>query len=125
MADPAQGRCVALFTGSRRWTDREAVRRDLQDLPIGALVVHGDCPTGLDAIVKRDAKRLGLHAAAIPALWEHYGKAAGYKRNAVMLLTQPTIVYAYPLGRSPGTRMMMRLAQETGVPVLDRSSVVA
>lgn len=118
-------RVVALFTGSRRWTDWEAVRRDVDALPRHALLVHGDCPTGADSLAAQFARECGLHAAAIPARWEHYGKSAGYKRNTAMLLTLPTIVYAYALGASPGTRMMMRLAQDAGVLVLDRSLVVA
>jgi hypothetical protein len=118
-------RVVALFTGSRRWTDWEAVKRDVDALPAHALLVHGDCPTGADSLAAQFARERGLHAAAIPARWEHYGKSAGYKRNTAMLLVLPTIVYAYPLSASPGTRMMMRLAQDAGVPVLDRSPVVA
>lgn len=118
-------RVVALFTGSRDWTDWEAVRRDVEALPRHALVVHGDCRTGADSLVARFARDRGLHVAAIPARWGHYGHAAGRNRNTAMLLTLPTIVYAYPLGKSPGTRMMMRLATGAGIPVLDRSPVVA
>jgi hypothetical protein len=125
MADTAQERVVALFTGSRGWKDWEAIKHDVYALPMHALVVHGACPSGADRMVQRAAEGRGLHVAAIGARWDCYGKAAGYKRNAVMLLTQPTIVYAYPLGASPGTRMMIRLAQDAGIPVLDRSPVIA
>lgn len=118
-------RVVALFTGSRRWTDWEAVKRDVEALPGHVLVVHGDCPTGLDAMVSQLAREDGLHVAAIPGRWDRYGRSADYKRNAAMLLTLPTIVYAYPLGDSYGTRMMMRLATEAGILVLDRSPVAA
>ena len=33
---------IALFCGSRDWTDREKIRRDLRSLPEGSLVVEGD-----------------------------------------------------------------------------------
>lgn len=46
-----------LITGSRVWSDHEAVDRAIRDaLPEAALevvVVHGACPTGADAIASR------------------------------------------------------------------------
>jgi YspA, cpYpsA-related SLOG family len=116
-------RVVALFTGSRDWTDVEAIRRDVDALPMHALIVHGANLNGADAIAHGLAEVRGLHVASVRARWDCYGKSAGYKRNTAMLLVQPTIVYAYPLGESPGTRMMMRLAQIKGIPVLDRSPI--
>ena len=38
-----------LVTGSIQWTDADAIRRELVQLPPGSVVIHGDC-TGADAL---------------------------------------------------------------------------
>jgi hypothetical protein len=51
-----------------------------------------------------------------PANWERYGKRAGYLRNKQMLEEgKPDLVIAFPGGK--GTAMMIKLAEEAGVPV--------
>ncbi|MBS1895613.1 MAG: DUF2493 domain-containing protein [Actinobacteria bacterium] len=101
---------VVLFSGSRRWGDPEPVCRDLDSLPAGSVVIEGGAP-GLDSIVRREAPIRGLHVATVPALWDHFGKPAGYRRNEAMLLLRPEELFAYPLGDSPGTRHMIRAAE--------------
>lgn len=122
MAEPAE-RVVALFTGSRDWTDIASIKRDIDTLPAHALVVHGANRKGADAIAHRLSEARGLHVAPIRARWDLHGKGAGRKRNIAMRLVLPTIVYAYPLPQGSGTQMMMRLAREWGIPVVDRSPV--
>jgi hypothetical protein len=107
---------VVLFSGSRRWEDPDPVTRDLETLPAGSLVIEGGAP-GLDTIVRREAPRLGLHVATVPALWSYFDKPAGYRRNEAMLMLQPEELFAYPLGESPGTRHMIRSAEAECVQV--------
>jgi hypothetical protein len=106
---------IALFCGSREWTDRERIRRDLESLPEGSVVIEGGA-RGADRIAREEAKALGIHVATVPALWDHYGRPAGYRRNEAMLRLQPDLVYAYPLD-GPGTANMIRAAEEACVPV--------
>lgn len=55
-----------------------------------------------------------------PADWNKYGKRAGYIRNKQMLEEgKPDIVLAFPGGK--GTAMMVRLAKEAGVRVIEVS----
>lgn len=115
---------VALFTGSREWSDRNAVSRVLADFHHDSLVIEGGA-RGLDSIVRDEAQRRGLHVATVPALWDLFGKAAGHRRNAAMLRLRPDVVYAFPLPHGKGTQMMIRLAQEAGVPVETPAQVVA
>jgi YspA, cpYpsA-related SLOG family len=68
-----------LITGSRTWEDREAIGFELADVAIlypEAVVVHGACPRGADAMADVAARTLGLavepHAArksGIPVRW--------------------------------------------------------
>ena len=52
-----------------------------------------------------------------PADWDKYGKRAGYIRNKQMLDEGcPDLVVAFPGGK--GTAMMIKLAEEAGIPVI-------
>lgn len=109
---------VALFCGSRGWSDREAIRRDLRALPDLSVVIEGGAQ-GADRIARFEATQLGLHVATMPALWSLYGKAAGPRRNAAMLKLRPDVVYAFNLG-TPGTDVMVKLSRLAGVEVIER-----
>lgn len=105
---------VALFCGSRGWTDRNQIRLDIEWLPNGAVVVEGGA-AGADRIAREEAVKRGLHVATVNALWSRYGSSAGPRRNAAMLKLV-TEVYAYNLGTS-GTNHMVALAQKAGLTV--------
>lgn len=103
-----------LICGGRDFQDLAAVKRALDALEDVRLVIHG-AARGADLLGKAWALERGVHFAGVPALWEHYDKAAGFKRNAAMLLLQPDMVVAFPGGR--GTADMIRQANAAGVPV--------
>lgn len=71
------------------------------------VVVHGACPTGVDAWAAREASDLGLWVVAVPAPWERFGRIAGPKRNgfAVRLATllsgmqYTPVAFVFPGGR--------------------------
>ena len=106
---------VALFCGSRDWTDRERIRRDLESLPEGSVVIEGGA-RGADRIAAEEATALGLHVAEVRALWDFYGRSAGYRRNEAMARLDPDVLYAYPLG-GPGTARMIEIAEAACIPV--------
>lgn len=117
-----------LVTGSRAWTDRTAVTKALFDegvkvSPLGTkwsdiTLVHG-AARGLDTIAAEIASDLGMQVEAYPADWETFGRAAGHRRNAVMVASGADICLAFPLGESRGTRGCMRLAEKAGIPVVN------
>ena len=114
-----------LVTGSRTWTDMDTVvgalrriRRDIEGRPI--VVVHGDCPTGADAIasylVKRAAPTFGLTEEPHPANWQLEGKRAGFIRNARMVNLGADLCLAFVKDGSRGASHTARLAEEAGIP---------
>jgi hypothetical protein len=109
---------VALFCGSRDWTDREAIRRDLEALPPNSVVIEGGA-RGADRIAREEAQALGIHVATVPALWDFHGKGAGYRRNEAMARMRPDFVYAYNLGTG-GTEQMIRVAEAECIQVRER-----
>jgi hypothetical protein len=110
-----------LVTGSRDWNDEAPVRAALTDATAGRpgphVVVHGACPTGGDAIADRIAAELGLTVERHPARWRHYGRSAGYRRNAAMVAAGADVCLAFIRDSSPGASMTARLAEEARIPV--------
>lgn len=106
---------VALFSGSRDWSDRERIERDVAKLPEGSVVIEGGA-RGADRIARETATECGIHVATVPALWDFYGRSAGHRRNEAMALLEPEVLYAYPLG-GPGTASMIRIAEAACIPV--------
>lgn len=107
---------VALFCGSRDWSDRDSIRRDLSSLPPGSIVIEGGA-RGADRIAREEAQALGIHVATVGALWHSFGRAAGPRRNEAMLRLAPDVVHAYPLG-GPGTAHMLRAAEHAEIEVV-------
>lgn len=120
-----------LITGSRDWTDVDAIRRVLQQLPPGSVVIHG-AQRGADTIADVQAKALGLTPLPYPARWDVHDpefcrcpsprprtcNGAGRERNQRMLDEgRPTRAVAFPLPSSRGTRDMVRRLKAAGVPV--------
>lgn len=75
---------------------------------------------GADTMAYNWAKRHGVKVHEYPADWEKYGKRAGYIRNKQMLEEgKPDLVVAFPGGK--GTAMMVNLARQAGVRVIEIS----
>lgn len=127
-----------LVTGSRNWTDRDAIARALFDalaayareaireMPV---LVHGGA-RGADTIADQVWRERMLWAElADPEIhradWERYGRRAGMVRNAEMVNAGATVCLAFPLGDSPGTRGCIRLAEKAGIPVVVHEGVPA
>lgn len=120
-----------LVCGSRDWLNEFAVERELRKLPKGAIIVHGDCPTGADALADKVARKLGFEVRTYPADWEGElaatgsSKAAGPKRNAKILREEHPdktgkpfafgLAFTEDLARSRGTKDMTERARKAGV----------
>ena len=105
------------FTGSRHWSRRFPVQKELRRLdPQEDVIVHGDAP-GLDRMVGMLARKAGFRVERHPADWDRLGKAAGVIRNRQMLDSGLDLVLAFPLEDSVGTCDMVNIAREAGVTV--------
>ena len=104
-----------LVCGSRDWTDRAAIYRELSKLPAGSVVLHGGAD-GADYLAGEVAEELGFDVVVYRANWITEGKSAGIKRNRRMLFDGcPDLVYAFhaKIRESSGTRDMVNLAAAT------------
>lgn len=115
-----------IFTGSRHWTGIYGEHRAgtvLMGLEVFTtiissplVIVHGDCPEGLDGIVDRWAIRHGYEPERHPARWGQFGKQAGHIRNQEMVNQGADMCLGFPLPGSRGTVDCMRRAQLAGIP---------
>jgi hypothetical protein len=112
-----------MVTGSRRWTDEDAIRRALHfaaggmgmETAPGVTLIHG-AARGADTIAAHLAVVLGWSVVPYPADWSRHGKAAGPIRNREMLDSKPDVVLAFPLPMSRGTRDVIREAVLRCIP---------
>jgi hypothetical protein len=111
-----------LICGSREWADYPQVVRIVRAFrDCRPTIIHGGA-TGADSMAQRAADLYGLLTVPYPVSredWDRYGKAAGPRRNDVMLQEgRPDLVIAFRLdGPSRGTDDMIRRARAAGVPV--------
>lgn len=90
-------------------------------------VIHGDCPTGADALAQRWAERqVDLRAPErFPADWNKHGRGAGPIRNRQMVETldpnRGDYVIAAFDGQSAGTTNAVNTARKAGLHVIELS----
>jgi hypothetical protein len=110
-----------LVTGSRDWADARLVRRAMRDYAVDddpITVVHGDCPSGADAIADAVALGLSWKTERHPADWRTYGKGAGFRRNAEMVALGADICLAFIRDGSRGATHTADTAEEAGIPTV-------
>jgi hypothetical protein len=123
-----------LITGSRHWVELDtivkAIEEELLELKTRkVVVVHGDCPTGADALVERYCRTTGnLITERHPADW-NIGHMAGHHRNQEMVDLGADVCLAFLMScRSPkctnpkfhfshGTVDCMKRAESAAIPV--------
>lgn len=107
-----------LVCGGRKFANRamfdEVMARLIGMFGCPSKLVHGDCPTGADAMADAWGKRLAIEVVACPADWDKLGKAAGPIRNEDMLMVhEPKRVIAFP-GRNGTADMVARAKNRRG-----------
>lgn len=106
-----------LVCGGRDFSDYQLMSEVLSDYEdVADVIIHGGAK-GADKMAGVWAKSNGVHSAEVTALWNSYGKSAGYKRNTAMLLLKPDLVIAFSGG--VGTKMMVDLARRGNIKVLE------
>ncbi len=109
-----------LVCGGRDYRDAGRVlevldRIHAQDLV--EVVIHG-CAPGADELGRRWAEHRHIEQLPFPPDWAGLGRAAGPRRNQMMLEQgKPDLVVAFPGGH--GTADMVRRARAAGVEVLE------
>lgn len=66
---------------------------------------------GADQLGERYAKERGIKLIQMPADWNRYGRAAGYRRNKQMAAIATHCIVFWD-GKSPGTKHMINIAQQ-------------
>ena len=104
-----------LICGSRDWVDTIPIKEVIDALSSGSTVIVGGA-RGADLIAQNLAEeRDDIKIKVFYALWDCWGKRAGYIRNIEMLDERPDIVYAFPLGESRGTYLTTGEAKKRGI----------
>lgn len=110
-----------LICGDRNWDDREMMEYTLEmfeGIP-NLTFVHGDA-RGADKMAGDILTKMGHKVVAYPADWDKYGKKAGPIRNRTMFeQAKPDLAIAFhkEIWNSKGTKHMVNLLKEKGVPV--------
>lgn len=110
-----------IVCGDRNWIDYALILSTLREMhsisPI-TVVVEGEAK-GADRLGRKAAESLGIPVEPHAANWARYGLGAGPIRNRGMLATKPDLVIAFhhSIESSKGTKNMVEIAQEAGIPV--------
>ena len=104
-----------LVTGSRDWPKHVVLPVMMLAAFKDCTIVVGDCPTGIDAMIRAARPDAEVHEAD----WDQHGKAAGPIRNQAMVDSGADVCLAFfngtPRNRS-GTADCRRRAIAAGVP---------
>jgi hypothetical protein len=112
---------VCIF-GSRTGADPEAVRKYVESLSPGTVVVTGAAP-GVDSWALAACLERQLPVIVIPARWEIYGRAAGPIRNSWMVrVADRGVGFWRRVGHSPGTADCVARFRKAGKPVEVRAA---
>jgi len=98
---------MRVVIGGSRVIDNQALLDDTMAKAAAAgivptVVLHGDCPDGVDQLANRWAKARGIKVETYPAPWKELGKIAGPLRNARMLAANVAAVVVLWNGTSRG-----------------------
>lgn len=113
-----------IIAGGRNFSNvmlfRNTIRKYLSDIEDEIEIVSGGC-SGADTMGEWFAEDNDLKLTVFEADWDKYGKAAGPIRNEQMAKyaaeSDRGILIAFPIGKSPGTRNMIKLANQYGLEV--------
>lgn len=90
-----------LVTGSRDWDNEQALRLALISAwtphQETAVIIHGACPSGADAMAAEWARHYDVRAEPHPADWKAHGRQAGPRRNAEMVLLGAAVCLAFAM----------------------------
>ena len=108
-----------IISGCRSFSDYDFLRKTLEGLISGDVVIFSGCAKGCDMMGERYAAEHGLTVRKFPPLWEKYGRGAGIVRNREMAeAALPCgLLIAFWDGKSRGTGNMIKTAEKKGLQV--------
>ena len=109
---------AVIFTGTRYLKKYSIVNPIFFKYKKEDIIIHGDCPNGLDRMIKFLSEQFDRNCISMPAQWDKHGNYAGPKRNQEMLNTLVALsncgyepfVEAFPHSSSKGTYNMIKKA---------------
>lgn len=112
-----------LICGSRHYDNYDKVKETVKSLvdEHGKIIIIEGGAKGADTLAKNAAIELGIEYREYKADWKRYGRAAGPKRNQLMLDTEnPDLVIAFheDLESGKGTKDMLKRAEKEGVKTI-------
>ncbi len=99
------------IVGSKEFTDYQTIEEFVfSKISLGqiACVVSG-AAQGVDTLAREFAQKHNLEMVEFPPNWKLHGKQAGFLRNT-SIIENADIVFAFPMGKSKGTRDSMEKA---------------
>jgi YspA, cpYpsA-related SLOG family len=110
-----------IVAGAVAWTDAARIKHELEKLPAGSIVIHGDAP-GADALAGHIAEELELVCQPFRKEkqdYQKYKRAAWKSLNERMLAAGADLVLAFhpAIDESRGTRHLVEIARVAGVEV--------
>lgn len=112
---------IVLICGGRDYNDWDTFQREIDNINGITEIISGGAK-GADRMAGQYAISEGIERRIFRAKWNQLGNMAGYVRNRQMLVEgKPDLVVAFPGGK--GTAMMIKLAKEAGVPVIEISGL--
>jgi hypothetical protein len=105
-----------IIAGSRTIRQYEKVCEAVQLSGFAISRVVSGLAQGVDMLAVRYALEQGLPCDPFPAEGKKWGRRAGYRRNEQMAQHADALIAIWD-GRSPGTRHMIEVAKERGIPI--------
>ena len=105
-----------LVCGSRSWRDGEPIHDRIRQLHPSITVVQGGAQ-GVDLLARGWAWRLGMGVVTVRPDYRRHGVSAPYRRNEKMADLMPSLCIAFWDGKSRGTKHMIKVCQDRGIPV--------
>ena len=111
---------LILVCGDRYWSNYELIKRVIMELAqeYTLKIINGGC-CGADKIRSYVCEELNIIYQEVPANWAMYGKAAGPRRNRIMLDLKPDLVLAFhdKIEESKGTKDCINEAKKRKIKV--------
>lgn len=105
-----------IIAGSRDINDLDVVKEAVSRSGFRISEVVSGCARGVDTLGEIIASNLGVPTKRFPALWNEYGKRAGYMRNVEMAAYADALVAVWD-GESKGTGHMIESARKKCIKV--------
>lgn len=105
-----------IIAGSREGADLLDVQEAVNASGFTITEVVSGVARGVDSLGEEWAAMNGIQVQRFPADWDGLGRAAGFIRNGQMAAYAGALVAIWD-GRSPGTRHMIRTAEDRGLKV--------